>query len=869
VFLQFFSRLGAAVLGRYSTPAARRSPRPQLAPPTAVSERRLTTEVATLQKRLELLSHELGRRDERLTRADLTITRLSAELAVAERRGAAVQADTWQLKRAIKAAEQALATRTADTGRLTAKVEAAHDAIRRLDHEAIALLERLHVERRDFGGELEAEASRRITFEAGLEWSRRQLAALADERRKGRNVAGRVKGTSRGLAIAMRMAARTPGAMARVAELMAAAPGRLRDLETIAASRLFDEEFYLRRNPDVAASRVPAVIHYVLVGASEGRDPHPLFSTAFYVEQARGLDPRERNPLHHYLTYGWRAGYATHPMFDPIHYVAQYDDAAAVDGDPLTHYLEHGAAARRNPHPRFDVEFYLREHPDVLDAGVEPLTHFVLHGLHEERLPHPAGRRVSRPRRERASVTNRLELTARSLAPRQDHRPTILVVSHVGPWRPRAGNEYRVARMLRWYARQGYRVIPLIAPLPGEELPREAIDDIAAEFGHVIQVHRDGRVDYVLRDLPDALASLDGTFTASFADLLDEEVGITPRQRELLNLERTFCHDAVISTVLHLQRSLGPHILQVEYIWMTRLLPLVRGQVLKVVDTHDVFSSIAQKVRLFGVRDVIIEPEEEAARLGRADLAIAIQDDERAELRRLAPSLPIVTAGVDFDVMAEARTPGAAPATTQTQTAGQILYVASDNARNRKGLEDFVRLAWPRIHQRVPHAELIVVGSVAKAMSGRDVPGVRVLGLVDDLTARYREASLVINPVVAGTGLKIKMLEALCHLRPIVTWPAGVDGLDPELAALCHVASDWYAFSEQVIRVLTTRTHPGFTASERAAIARLVSPEHVYASLDAVFSAYIEPSRPATSLIDSPATGRAPAVAMVEVAACD
>ena len=117
-----------------------------------------------------------------------------------------------------------------------------------------------------------------------------------------------------------------------------------------------------------------------------------------------------------------------------------------------------------------------------------------------------------------------------------------------------------------------------------------------------------------------------------------------------------------------------------------------------------------------------------------------------------------------------------------------------------------------------------------------------MLGLVDDLTARYQESELVINPVVAGTGLKIKMLEALCHLRPIVTWPAGVDGLDPALSALCYVASDWYAFSEQVIRALT-RPHAGFTADERAVIARLVSPEHVYASLDAAFRASVESSR--------------------------
>jgi hypothetical protein len=853
---QFLWRLGAAVFGRpTATGAARRTPpRGALVPHVShdASHEWLTAEVAALQRRIAALSREVGRRDEQLEWAHLSLARVSADLAMAERRGEAIHADMAQLRGAITAAEDMLAARTAEAVRLAGQIVAGAEAIRKLDGEAIGLLERLQIERRDF----EEEAARRASVEVGLAWSRRQIAELTGDRRhadeahgerkhgeEGRRTApGGTKAGLRGLAIAMRMAARAPGALSRTIELIAASPRRLRDLETITASRLFDEKFYLTRNPDVSASGMPAVIHYVLTGAAEGRDPHPLFSTAFYVGQVPGLTARDRNPLHHYLTHGWRAGYAPHPLFDPIHYLAQYEDVAEVDGDPLTHYLEHGAAAGKDPHPSFHVDFYLREHPDVRDAGAEPLTHFVLYGQHEERRPRLAPRAAARPRADRSSSGSaRIELVARSLAPpRPDSRPTILVVSHVGPWRPRAGNEYRVQRMLRWYARQGYRVIPVIAPLPGEELPREGIDEIAAEFGHVIQVHRDGRVDYVLRDLPDALATLDGTFTASFADLLGEEAAADVRERELLNLERTFCHDAVIATVLHLQRSLGPHILQVEYIWMTRLLPLVRGQVLKVVDTHDVFSSIAQKVRLFGIRDVIIEPHEEAARLSRADLAIAIQDDEKAELRRLAPSLPIVTAGVDFDVIGET-----GPGETRIPIAGRILYVASDNARNRKGLEDFVRLAWPRIHQRVPHAELFVAGSVSRAMTGRDVPGVRVLGLVDDLTACYQEAALVINPVVAGTGLKIKMLEALCHLRPIVTWPAGVDGLDPALAELCHVASDWYAFSEQVVRVLTTRAHAGFSAEERAVIARLVSPEHVYAPLDAAFRARVEPSRQA------------------------
>ena len=77
-------------------------------------------------------------------------------------------------------------------------------------------------------------------------------------------------------------------------------------------------------------------------------------------------------------------------------------------------------------------------------------------------------------------------------------------------------------------------------------------------------------------------------------------------------------------------------------------------------------------------------------------------------------------------------------------------------------------------------------------------------GAVEDMAPLYRDAALVINPVVAGTGAKIKTIEALCHLRPMVTWPAGVDGLDPALAARCIVVRDWYEFANAVVDVLTT-----------------------------------------------------------------
>ena len=134
-------------------------------------------------------------------------------------------------------------------------------------------------------------------------------------------------------------------------------------------------------------------------------------------------------------------------------------------------------------------------------------------------------------------------------------------------------------------------------------------------FGNVIQVHRDGRIEYDLRDVPDALRPVHRRRWRVPSAASDEADASTLRARELLNIERTFCHDAVIATVLHLQRSLGPHILQVEYIWMTRLLPLVRGQSVQG-DRHasTCFRASSRRCGCSGSATSIVEPREEAER---------------------------------------------------------------------------------------------------------------------------------------------------------------------------------------------------------------------------------------------------------------
>ena len=57
------------------------------------------------------------------------------------------------------------------------------------------------------------------------------------------------------------------------------------DVRLVRDSGLFDEGWYRRAYPDVEQSGLGAIEHYLAIGAREGRNPGPLFDTAYYARQ--------------------------------------------------------------------------------------------------------------------------------------------------------------------------------------------------------------------------------------------------------------------------------------------------------------------------------------------------------------------------------------------------------------------------------------------------------------------------------------------------------------------------------------------------------------------------------------------------------
>jgi GT2 family glycosyltransferase len=151
-------------------------------------------------------------------------------------------------------------------------------------------------------------------------------------------------------------------------------------------SALFDSGFYLRNNPDVNASGQEPYVHYVMHGADEDRQPHPLFDPRHYRMSAAAVGERVGSDvLLHYIECGGRLRIDPHPYFYSKFYLDQIEgDVSRID-HPLFHYLIIGEPLGLRPNPEFDPTWYLSAYPDVSAANLSPLGHYVEYGQGEAR----------------------------------------------------------------------------------------------------------------------------------------------------------------------------------------------------------------------------------------------------------------------------------------------------------------------------------------------------------------------------------------------------------------------------------------------------------------------------------------------------
>jgi glycosyltransferase involved in cell wall biosynthesis len=224
-----------------------------------------------------------------------------------------------------------------------------------------------------------------------------------------------------------------------------------------------------------------------------------------------------------------------------------------------------------------------------------------------------------------------------------------------------------------------------------------------------------------------------------------------------------------------------------------------RGRLLELVDSETLGAERAlPRTARKRLRAKVAASIERRAML-RYDIVTTVAEADAERLRTLAPGHPVavVPNGVEADRFR--RDPAVA------ERGGRVIFVgAMSYPPNVAAVRHFCESILPRIRSSEPSVEFQVVGRnpSSSVLALGDRPGVRVTGEVDDVRPYLNEAALVVSPMVSGSGIKNKVLEAFSMERAVVSTSLGVEGLPVRSGHHAVVADDPDEFAAAVVRLL-------------------------------------------------------------------
>lgn len=133
---------------------------------------------------------------------------------------------------------------------------------------------------------------------------------------------------------------------------------------------------------------------------------------------------------------------------------------------------------------------------------------------------------------------------------------------------------------------------------------------------------------------------------------------------------------------------------------------------------------------------------------------------------------------------------------------------------NVEALQWFLKEVFPKIRAAEPRAKLVIVGSDPPPRhSLRDAEAIEMIGFVEDVREPLARYAVFVCPILAGSGIRVKLLEAFAAGIPVVSTRVGAEGLAEKDGEVCALADDAVEFAAHTVRLLQD-------ASEAEALAR-------------------------------------------------
>lgn len=247
--------------------------------------------------------------------------------------------------------------------------------------------------------------------------------------------------------------------------------------------------------------------------------------------------------------------------------------------------------------------------------------------------------------------------------------------------------------------------------------------------------------------------------------------------------------------------EMNPDVIQVEFIQNLNIGKFLPDDIKKIFVHHEIGFVIAERL----LRDVSLTSKQkkkkeqkkrlEIVRLNQYDGIITLTEKDKEVLEKAGVKPPIYVS----------------PAAVNTKEQdydgwnGQIVFVGGYYHRpNQEGMDWFLREVTPCVDwSKYPQTQLKIIGLDWPTSYEENFNGltVHLAGYVDDLSEHVSH-SLMIVPLLTGSGMRMKIMDAAALSVPFVSTSVGAEGLDFSDGDTCMIADSASEFAKALEKLM-------------------------------------------------------------------
>lgn len=190
--------------------------------------------------------------------------------------------------------------------------------------------------------------------------------------------------------------------------------------------------------------------------------------------------------------------------------------------------------------------------------------------------------------------------------------------------------------------------------------------------------------------------------------------------------------------------------------------------------------------------------EFEIYHLNSCDALIPISDVDANRFVELGCKLPIHTSPVGMNFVESLETD------LNDDIPLSLCYIGSmDWLPNREGIDWFLEKVWPKVQSQFPDAKFFIAGRNFPAdFPGKEYTNLEIVGEVENSRAFIQSKKIMVVPLFSGSGIRVKILEALAEGRTVISTSIGVEGINAVNEEHLLIADDADAFARLIKRCL-------------------------------------------------------------------